>query len=412
MGNRVINNTWPRIIIIAAFIVVTVGAWGVGRAGADRTGSLLAQVPGGSSGGYDIGTASSNKAIKPTGKVREFNLVAKEADVTIAPGVTVKAITYNGQVPGPTIRVTEGDTLRVTLKNELSKATSIHWHGLHVPNNMDGVPPFTQQGIEPGQSFTYEFPASHAGTFMYHSHLNTVEQIDRGLYGPLIIDPATPTPTKFDKEFTMLLSAWNTNNTPSGSSPQQSGQGNGTMEGMPGMAGGQSPGVQPGGNQSTQGAMNMDYNYFTINGKAFPSNEAWTVKEGDLVRVRIINISNLAHPMHLHGQDFTVVAKDGEPVKPAQQQTMNTLSVDAGETYDIVIKADNPGKWVFHCHELHHTENNGVEPGGLMQVIQYEGYEAPAQPTIKPQVEQTPQPATATPTSMPTTTPMPAMPGM
>lgn len=415
MDKRVVNNIWPRIILIAAFVVVAVGAWDVGRAGADRTGSLVAsQAPGGkSSGGYDIGTAGSNKAIKPTGKVREFNLVAKEADVTIAPGVTVKGITYNGQVPGPTIRVTEGDTLRVTLKNELNKATTIHWHGLHVPNNMDGVPPLTQQGIEPGQSFTYEFLASHAGTFMYHSHLNTVEQIDRGLYGPLIIDPATPTPAKFDKEFTMLLSAWNTNNIPSGSSPQQSGQtgqGNGTMEGMPGLAGEQSSGLQPGGNQSTQGAMNMNYNYFTINGKAFPSNEAWTVKEGDLVRVRIINISNLAHPMHLHGQDFTVVAKDGEPIKPEQQQTMNTLSVDAGETYDIVIKADNPGKWVFHCHELHHTENNGVEPGGLIQVIQYEGYEAPAQPTIKPQAEQTPQPATVTP--MPTPTPMPAMPGM
>ncbi|MBF6612500.1 MAG: multicopper oxidase domain-containing protein [Chloroflexi bacterium] len=406
MDKRVANNIWPRIILIVAFVVVAVGAWGVGRAGADQTGSLVAQGPTSTNGGYDIGTAGSNKAIKPTRKVREFNLVAKEADVTIAPGVTVKGITYNGQVPGPTIRVTEGDTLRVTLKNELSKATTIHWHGLHVPNNMDGVPPLTQQGIEPGQSFTYEFQVSHAGTFMYHSHLNTVEQIDRGLYGPLIIDPATPTPTKFDKEFTMLLSAWNTNNIPSGPTPEQPDQGGGTMEGMPGMTGGE--GSQS--DQNTPGAMNMNYNYFTINGKAFPSNEAWTVKEGDLVRVRIINISNLAHPMHLHGQDFTVIAKDGEPIKPEQQQTMNTLSVDAGETYDIVIKADNPGKWVFHCHELHHTENNGIEPGGLIQVIQYEGYEAPVQPASQPQEEQTPQPTTVTPIATPT--PMPAMPGM
>jgi FtsP/CotA-like multicopper oxidase with cupredoxin domain len=122
------------------------------------------------------------------------------------------------------------------------------------------------------------------------------------------------------------------------------------------------------------GSMNMDYNYFTINGKAYPAAESWTVKEGDKVRVRIVNISNLAHPMHLHGQDFKVIAKDGEPVPVANQQWMNTLNVAPGETYDIAFIADNPGNWVFHCHELHHTENNGVEPGGLIQVIKYEGY--------------------------------------
>ena len=89
------------------------------------------------------------------------------------------------------------------------------------------------------------------------------------------------------------------------------------------------------------------------------------------MRVRIVNISNLAHPMHLHGQDFKVIAKDGEPL--AAPWVANTLSVDAGETYDIAFLANNPGVWMFHCHELHHTENNGVEPGGLMQIIQYEG---------------------------------------
>ncbi len=377
MTDKFSRNIWPLILLSVAFIVVAGGAWGIGRAGANQPAS---QPPAATASdtSYDIGAANANRDIKPTGKVRELNLVAKEADVEIAPGVSVKAITYNGQVPGPTIRVTEGDTIRVTLKNELDKATSIHWHGLHVPNKMDGVPPFTQQGIEPGQSFTYEFPASHAGTFMYHSHLNSVEQIDRGLYAPLIIDPATPVPTRFDKEFIMMLSAWNTSNMPATS------------------AGGASMN------------MNMDYNYFTINGKAFPSNEAWTVKEGDLVRIRISNISNLVHPMHLHGQDFVVVAKDGEPIKPEQQQTMNTISVNAGETYDIVFRANNPGKWVFHCHELHHTENDGVEPGGLIQVIQYEGYEgvAPAQPSAQPGGEQTPRKGPfATPTVMPMTMP-------
>jgi manganese oxidase len=332
--------SWISVTIVIALIAA---AWFAGRASVPS--------PAQAAVGYDIGMATQPK---PTGTVREFQLVAKQAPWEIAQGVTVPAITYNGQVPGPLIRVTEGDTLRVTIKNDLDQATAIHWHGLHVPNTMDGVPPLTQQPIEPGASFTYEFPASHAGTFMYHSHLNAAEQIDRGLYGTLIIDPAVPTKTKFDKEFTMMIGAWNTNATTGDGHAMEDGA---TMSGQDGMA--------------------MDYNYFTINGKAFPLAAPWTVKKGDLVRVRIMNISNLVHPMHLHGGDFTVIAKDGEPIRPPLQQTMNTLPVNAGETFDIVFRADNPGTWVFHCHELHHTENNGVEPGGLIQVIQYEGFTPP-----------------------------------
>lgn len=352
------NYLWSSISLTIVIILVA-GAWFAGRA--SNPSSAQAAT------GYDIGVATKPK---PTGKVREFQLVAKEAAWEIVKGVSVPAITYNGQVPGPLIRVTEGDTVRVTLKNELNEATAIHWHGLHVPNNMDGVPPLTQQGIEPGETFTYEFPASHAGTFMYHSHLNAAEQIDRGLYGTLIIDPAQPTKTKFDQEFTMMIGAWNTNATgmtmPDGST-------------MP---------------ADDSDSMAMDYNYYTINGKAFPDTTPWTVKEGDLVRVRIMNISNLVHPMHLHGGDFTVVAKDGEPIRPELQQTINNLPVNAGETFDIVFRADNPGTWVFHCHELHHTENDGVEPGGLIQVIQYEGYTPPQADAPAPSTE-------ASPASMP-----------
>jgi FtsP/CotA-like multicopper oxidase with cupredoxin domain len=256
--------------------------------------------------------------------------------------------------------------MRITIRNDLSKATTIHWHGLHVPVAQDGVVPFSQSEIGPGQSYTYEFVASHAGTFMYHSHMNAVEQIDRGLYGPLIIERARPAPTTFDREFTMMLGAWNSN---------------GMAAGTGGMAG-----------------MSMGYDYFTINGKAFPLAPPWMVRKGELIRVRIINISNLVHPMHLHGHDFTVVAKDGESVRPGAQMTMNTLSVSPGETFDVVVRADNPGIWVWHCHELHHTENKGVEPGGLIQVLAYEGQSAPVPK---------PAPAGATVTPMPS-----IMPGM
>jgi FtsP/CotA-like multicopper oxidase with cupredoxin domain len=312
-----------------------------------------------------LGTA---KEVRPTGQVREFSLIAKKATWELAPGRTVLAITYDGTVPGPTIRVTEGDTVRVMLKNDLDQETTIHFHGLHVPNGMDGVPPFTQAPIKPGETFTYEFVGSHAGTFMYHPHINSVEQIDNGLYGLFIIDPQRPDEPKFDRDFSMMLGAWIL---PAGETAPPGGE-----HQMPG--GKMMPGVGMGG-------MNMNYNWFTINGKAFPATAEWVVKKGDIVRVRLVNISNLAHPMHLHGHDFKVIAKDGEPIRPELQQVMNTLTVNPGETYDIAFVADNPGVWVFHCHELHHTENDGVEPGGLIQVIRYQGAPAsPAQPQATP----------------------------
>ncbi len=284
--------------------------------------------------------AKSGFKIKPTGITRSYDLVVQQAEWELVSGVMVNAITYNGITPGPTIRVTEGDTLRVTVRNEIDQDTSIHWHGLHVPNAMDGVPGVTQDPIRPGETFTYEFMAPHAGTFMYHPHINSVAQIDNGLYGLLVIDPQRPDGLRYDKEFSMVLGAW-----------------------MVDMA------------MEESGGMAMDYNYFTINGKAFPDVAPWMVKEGDRVRVRLVNISNMAHPFHMHGTDFKVIAKDGEPVAIPNQQWMNTLSIDAGETYDIAFIADNPGNWVFHCHELHHTENDGMEPGGLIQLIKYEGYE-------------------------------------
>lgn len=210
---------------------------------------------------------------------------------------------------------------------------------------MDGVPPLTQKPIEPGESFTYEFTAPHAGTYMYHSHLNAIAQIDAGMYGAVIIDPQNQaSQPKFDKDEVWMLGAWT----------------------------GMDAGMRMEGRQGTgnnQG--DMGYIYYTINGKAFPSVDPLKVKKGDVVRLRLINISNLTHPMHLHGHDFRVIAKDGHPVK--DPQVMNTVNLGPGDIYDIEFIADNPGQWVFHCHQLHHTANNGVEPGGLIGVIAYDG---------------------------------------
>jgi FtsP/CotA-like multicopper oxidase with cupredoxin domain len=294
-----------------------------------------------SSAGVPTATLAESKplAFKTVNGVKVFELTATPVRWPILKDVYVTAWTYNGTVPGPMIRVTEGDKVRVIVKNNLPEDTSIHWHGLMVPNEMDGVPPFTQKPIAPGQTFTYEFTVNQAGTFMYHSHVSTDKQIPLGLYAPLIVDPKTPA-TKPAVEDTLMLSEWTINS-----------QGE-TVPTMP-MAG-----AEP--------------NYFTINGKAFPDTKGIKVKVGDVVRLRLAAIGQFAHPMHLHGSSFKVIAVDGNPVPEAVQLTRDTITVNPGERYDIEFKATMPGTWLFHCHILHHVTNNNVEPGGLIYAITVE----------------------------------------
>ncbi len=268
--------------------------------------------------------------------VKVFELTTKAVLWPILDGVTVTAYTYNGTVPGPMIRVTEGDQVRIIVKNELPDPTTIHWHGVEVPNAMDGVPDVTQDPIQPGETFTYEFTAKPAGTFMYHSHYEGDVQVSAGLYAPFIIDPKEPesNPPAVDK--VLMISEWRMTD------------GN-TYAAMP-MSG-------------------MEPNYFTINGKSFPATETITVKKGDRVRLRFIGIGQFIHPMHLHGFPFKIVATDGHPVPEAAQLTKDTVSVAPGERYDIEFVAAETGQWMLHCHILHHTTNDNVEPGGLMMVI-------------------------------------------
>ena len=268
------------------------------------------------------------------GKV--FELTAQAVQWSILDGVNVVAYTYNGMVPGPMIRVTEGDQVRVIVKNELPEPTTVHWHGILVPNAMDGVPGMTQDPIQPGDSFTYEFIAAPSGTFMYHSHFDSDKQVIVGLYAPFIIDPKTPPADPPDVDVMLMFSEWRQ-------------VGDQTFAAMP-MTG-------------------MDPNYFTINGKAFPNTEPITVKKGQHVRLRLAAIGQMVHPIHLHGLPFKVVATDGYPVPAAAQLTKDTLSIAPGERYDIEFIATEPGEWMLHCHILHHTTNDGVEPGGLMLMI-------------------------------------------
>jgi hypothetical protein len=268
--------------------------------------------------------------------VKVFEITAQPVLWNILDDVTVTAWTYNGTVPGPLIRVTEGDQVRIIFTNQLPEPTTIHWHGISVPNAMDGVPGVTQDPVQPGETFIYEFTASPAGTFMYHSHYESDVQVNIGLYAPFIIDPATPPENPPDVDVTLMFSEWR---------------------------------VVDGETYPAMPMSDLEPNYFTINGHAFPNTETINVQLGQRVRLRLISIGQFIHPMHLHGMAFEVVAIDGYPVPEAVQQTRDTLSVAPGERYDIEFVATAPGTWMFHCHILHHTTNDGVDPGGLMLTI-------------------------------------------
>jgi len=284
--------------------------------------------------------------------VKEYALTAKVVPFRLASGKTVTAWTYNGQVPGPEIRVKEGDRVRIVLKNELPVASSVHWHGVDVPWTMDGPPGINQKAVKPGETFVYEFVAKPAGTRFYHSHgsgeRDEALQMDMGLYGAFIIEARNE--PKYDREYTVILSErlstlmpWDDAAAPS--------PGGGHAMPMPAPAHG-------------TGASDT----FFMNGKSWPEAEPLRVRKGERVRLRLINAGSMStHPMHLHGHSFRIVAIDGNRL--ATPIVRDVVPVSPGERYDIEFVANNPGVWLFHCHELHHMD------AGMAVLIQYEGYE-------------------------------------
>ncbi|PZR60936.1 MAG: copper oxidase [Chloroflexi bacterium] len=274
--------------------------------------------------------------------VKVYDFTISVIEWNILPYERVMAYAVNGQVPGPRIRVTEGDRVRFNVTNRLPESTTIHWHGLVVPNAMDGPAGITQAPIAPGASFTYEFTVQQAGTFFYHSHDHADRQQALGLYGALIIDPRDPsTEPRADLEVVIQLQEW----------LEKEGY---TFPAMP------MDGAQP--------------NFFTINGKAFPSTQTVRAKVGDRIRVRFIGTnSGFIHPMHIHGGPFTIVATDGVPMPASAQIQKDTVNVGPGERYDVIWTAREPGKWLLHCHINHHTTNDNVEEqggGGLTMIIE------------------------------------------
>jgi manganese oxidase len=253
-------------------------------------------------------------AFKMDGDTKVFELVSSKVKWEVRPDEFKDAFAYNGTLPGPEIRVTEGDKVRVVLKNELPESTAIHWHGLKTPNSMDGVPYITQKPVKPGETFTYEFVATPAGSHMYHSHHNAMEQVGKGLLGAFIVEHKDKSKyPKYDREYTMVL--------------------NDTLLG------------------------------FTLNGKSFPATAPLTAKLGEKVLVRYMNEGLMNHPMHLHGMPVTVVAKDGYLLP--NPYMVDNLDIAPGDRYEVIIDCDNPGVWAFHCHTLSHAE----APSGMFGLV-------------------------------------------
>jgi len=274
---------------------------------------------------------------------REFNMTVEEVKVHVAPDLDYKVFAFNGQVPGPLIHVKEGDDLIVHVTNNTSLPHTIHWHGTYQTNTWknDGVPGITQEAIQPGDTFTYRFKATKPGTLWYHCHVNVNEHVGiRGMWGPMIVDPKKPLPIEktVTKDVIMMFSGWESKDA------EKYGQG---------------------------GTPYDVTDYFTINAKSFPLTQPIRVKKGDVVRVRFIGAGGEFHEMHSHGHDMLVTHKDGLPLpKPYYA---DTVLVGPGERYDVIIKMDNPGRFIFHDHIDRHVTARGKYPGGAITIIEYDG---------------------------------------
>lgn len=244
------------------------------------------------------------------GEVKVFRLTSSVIQWEFDAGKTTEAWAYNGIVPGPEIRATEGDRVRIILENQLPESTAIHWHGLIVPNDQDGVPFITQPPIKPGTTYTYEFTLreGNAGSHMYHSHMNSAKQVTMGLLGAFIVEPKdVSTRPAFDREYTIIL-----NDGPIGG--------------------------------------------FSLNGKSFPATKPLTAKKGEKVLIRYMNEGLMIHPMHLHGMPQTVIAHDGWLLP--QPYKCDTINIAPGQRFEAIVDAKEVGTWAFHCHILSHAESD------------------------------------------------------
>ena len=254
------------------------------------------------------------------GNVKVFDIEVGHVRTEFIPGRVVDAWGFNGSVPGPTIQVNEGDRVRLNVVNKLPEPFSMHWHGLEIPVEMDGMPGISQDAIAPGGRFVYEFTLRQNGTFFYHSHMAMQEMM--GLIGLFIIHPRVPHTPRVDRDYGMILQEW---------------------------------AILP--NNTIPNSLAMEFNWLTINGKSGPATTPILCKLGERVRLRIVNLGMDHHPMHMHGHQFYVTGTEGGRIRTTAVTPENTVLVGVAQARDIEFVADNEGDWHFHCHLPHHMMN-------------------------------------------------------
>jgi FtsP/CotA-like multicopper oxidase with cupredoxin domain len=257
--------------------------------------------------------------------VKEFHLVAEPVVREMAPGFKAHLWGYNGQSPGPTIEVVEGDKVRIFVTNKLPEHTSVHWHGQRLPNGMDGVAGLNQPAIPSGKTFVYEFTARRPGTFMYHPHADEMTQMAMGMMGFWVTHPKVKNPDidEVNRDFCFLLSAYD---------------------------------IDP-GSFTPKPATMLDFNIWSWNSRVFPGIDTLNVRLNDKVRIRVGNLTMTNHPIHLHGHEFQITGTDGGPTPKANRWYEVTADVAVGQMRQIEFLADEEGDWAFHCHKSHHTMN-------------------------------------------------------
>ena len=256
--------------------------------------------------------------------VKVFHLIPNTFKHEIAPGLTINAWGFNGVCPGPLIEAVEGDRVRIYVTNRLPSPTSVHWHGLLLPNGMDGVGAITQPPVPPGATFRYEFTLRQHGTCMYHPHFDEMTQIAMGMMGMFVIHPRRPQGPRVDRDFALMSSEWK---------------------------------IEPGISTPDVNAMS-DFNVLTFNGKSYPGTAPLVVRTGQRVRVRLANLGPMDHhPIHLHGYHFAVTGTEAGRIPESAQYMTTTELVPVGSTRDIEFVADAPGDWNLHCHMTHHMMN-------------------------------------------------------
>ncbi len=264
--------------------------------------------------------------------VKVFHLIAEPVKQVILPGRTFDLWGFNGSAPGPTIQANQGDRVRIVFDNHLPEPTAIHWHGFEIPIGMDGVPGINGNPIMPGARFVYEFTLDQEGTFFYHSHMAMQEMI--GMLGAFILHPKVPYKPHVDKDYVILLQEYQ---------------------------------VLP--NNTVPNTMSMEYNWLTFNGKASPASTPLIIKEGERVRVRMINLGMDHHPVHLHGFTFWETGREGARQPEVLWARGNTVLVGVAQARDIEFVASRTGDWMLHCHLPHHMMNQMTSMVGPMSRV-------------------------------------------